>query len=80
MSFMEAKKKYEEEILRRVQDMPEEQLAKVISLMDKVQEESESKKQDYQKAIAELRGKYKHSMSSTEEFTKRKEEEKRLDL
>lgn len=76
---MEAKKKYEEEILRRVQALPEEQLAKVISLMDKLQEE-ENKKQGYLKAIVELRGKYRDSFSSTEAFMKRKEEEKAMDL
>lgn len=77
---MEAKKQYADEILRRVQALPEEQLAKVISLMDKLQEEEEDKKEGYLKAIAELRGKYRDSFSSTEEFMKRKEEEKAMDL
>ena len=75
---MQAKRKYEEEILRRVQSLPEEQLARVISLLDKLAEE-EKKKRDSQKAIEELRGKYKDVLSSTEEFMRRKEEEKKLD-
>ena len=37
---MEAQKKYVEEILRRVPKMPEDQLAKVVSLMDKLEAKS----------------------------------------
>ena len=70
-----------DEIMRRVEQLPEEQLAKVVSLIDQLEEETKREKQaDYLKAIAELRGKYQAELSSVDDFMKRKEEEKRLDL
>jgi len=60
--------------------MPEEQLAKVISLMDKLREEENNKKVEaYRKAIERAWGFLKDSPSGTEEFMRRKEEEKKLD-
>lgn len=76
---MEARKLYEQQIMERVRLLPEDQLAKVISMLETLKTE-EQKKQDYLKAIEELRGKYRDELSSTEEFMRRKEEEKRLDL
>lgn len=75
---MQAKKKYEEEIIRRVQQLPEEQLAKVISLLEKLEKEGKIEKAKLN-TIDELRGKYKNSLSSTEIFMQRKQEEKKLD-
>ncbi len=75
---MEAQKKYVEEILRRVPTLPEEQLAKVVSLMDKLQAD-EVQKAAWSKAIEETSGKYRDSLSSTEEFSQRKQEEKALE-
>lgn len=76
---MEARKKYEEEIFKKVHRLPDEQLPKVVSLLDKLEEE-EQKNAEYSKTIKELRGKYKDQLSSTEEFMRRKAEEKELDL
>ncbi len=76
---MLTKQKYEEEILRKVQALPEAQLPKVISLLDKL-ENDENKRQDYLKVIDELRGKYKDGLSSSEDFMRRKQEEKNLDF
>ena len=75
---MEARKKYEEEILQKVHHLPDEQLSKVVSLLDKLAAE-ESKKKDQLAAINELRGAFKEQLSSTEEFMLRKREEKKLD-
>lgn len=74
---MLTKQNYEEEILRKVQALPESDLPKVISMLDKL--EAERKKENYQKAIKEALGKYKHVPGSVDDFMKRKEEEKKLD-
>lgn len=80
ISFRQARKKYEEEILKAVQALPEEQLAKVVSLIETVQEEEKKKKQENQhKVIDKLRGTYKGLFSSVDEFMARKQEEKKLD-
>lgn len=77
---MEAKRRYEEEILQAFEELPEEQLAKVVSLVGKLREEEKTKKIDgYRKAIEEARGKYKHLPGSVDDFMRRKEEEKKLD-
>ncbi len=76
---MEARKLYEEEIMKRVKLLPEAQLAKVISLMENLEAE-EKKQQAYLDAIEELCGKHRDSLPSTEEFMRRKQEEKELDL
>lgn len=41
---MLTKQKYEEEILRKVQALPEEELPKVISLLDRLEEEEKKKR------------------------------------
>ena len=53
--------------------MPEESMAKIVSLIE------EEKKKAWLKAIDEAHGKFKDSLSSSEDFMKRKEEEKSLD-
>lgn len=70
---MGARKLFEEQILKLLENMPEESLAKIISLIE------EEKKKTWLKAIDEAHGKFKNSLSSTEGFMKRKEEEKLLD-
>lgn len=77
---MLTKQKYEEEILRKVQALPETELPKVISLLDKLEEEEKKKRiEGYRKAIEEARGKYKYLPGSVDDFMRRKEEEKKLD-
>lgn len=75
------KQRYEEEILRKVQALPERELPKVISLLDRLEEEEKKKKaEEYRRVIKELKGKYRDVMSSSEEFSGRKQDEKELDL
>lgn len=76
---MEAQKIRKEEVLKRVSLLPEHQLAKVVSLIETLEAE-ENKKKDYLSAIEELCGKYRDSLPSTEDFMRRKQEEKELDL
>lgn len=76
---MLTKQKYEEEILRKVQALPEAQLPKVITLLDKLKEQEETKHQNFLKAIDEAWGLLKDSPSGTEQFMQRKDEEKKLD-
>ena len=70
---MGARKLYEEQILKLLENMPEESMAKIISLIE------EEKKRAWLTAIDEAHGKLKNSLSSSEEFIRRKEEEKSLD-
>ena len=78
---MITKQKYEEEILRKVQALPESELPKVISLLDRLGEtEKQRKAEEHRKAMKELKGKYRDVMSSSEEFSMRKQDEKKLDL
>lgn len=78
---MEPKRKYEEYIFRLVPMMPEEQLAKVVSLMEKLQEEDEEKRIEAgRKAIEKAYGIFKDVPGTVDDFMRRKEEEKQLDL
>lgn len=78
---MEPQGASEERLLQLVKGLPETQMVKVISLAEKLREEEEKvRKENYLKAIKELHGKYKDGLSSTEEFMRRKQEEKELDL
>jgi hypothetical protein len=76
MLFMGARKLYEEKIVELIKNIPEEELPTVVSLIEKLKEEQTKK---YLNAITEGRGKYKNVLSSSEEFMKRKQEEKLLD-
>jgi len=70
---MGARKLYEEQILKLLENMPEESMAKIISLIE------EEKKKAQKKVIEEICGKYADVPTSSEEFARRKEEEKLLD-
>jgi hypothetical protein len=69
---MGARKLYEEKILELIKNIPEEELPKVVSLIEKRNMQF--------KAIREVCGKYAHVKTSSDEFAKRKEEEKKPDL
>ncbi len=73
---MGARKLYEEKILELIKNISEEELSKVVSLIEKIKEEQTKK---YLDAIKEGRGKFKDVLSSSEDFMKRKQEEKLLD-
>ncbi len=73
---MGARKLYEEKILELIKNIPEEELPQVVTMIEKIKEE---KRQKYLQAIKEGRGKYKDRMPSTEEFLKRKQQDKLLD-
>jgi len=73
---MRARKFYEEQILKPLENMPEEELPTVVSMIEKLKQE---KKGAYLKTIRESSGKFADSLSSTEEFMRRKQEEKLLD-
>jgi hypothetical protein len=69
---MGARKLYEEKILELIKNIPEDELAKVVSLIEKRNRQFE--------AIREVCGKYSHVNTSSDEFARRKDEEKLLDL
>lgn len=73
---MGARKLYEEKIVELIKTIPEDELPQVVSLIEKIKEE---KTQKYLRAIEEGFGKYKDTMPPTEEFLKRKREDKLLD-
>jgi fumarate hydratase class II len=73
---MGARKLYEEKILELIKNIPEEELPQVVTMIEKIKEE---KRQKYLQAIKEGRGKFKDILPSTEEFLKRKHEDKLLD-
>ena len=63
-----------EELLQQIPTLKENELAQVVSLVDKLKEE---RKNAYIKAIKEIRGKYKGQISSVKEFLDNKQEEKK---
>jgi len=73
---MGARKLYEEKILELIKNIPEEELPQVVSLIEKIKQKQTKK---YLAAIEQGYGKYKNSLSSLDDFMKRKEEEKLLD-
>ncbi|RPD43795.1 hypothetical protein [Paracnuella aquatica] len=75
---MEARKKYEEEILQKVHRLPDEQLPKVVSMLDKLQAEAGSEVK-YSDAIERAWGLLSDGLSSSDAFAMRKQEEKELD-
>jgi len=70
--------KNKEKILRLVNEVPETELGKVVSLMEKLKKPNK-KIPDKYKAIYEVKDMFKDCMTSSEEFAKRKQEEKLLD-
>lgn len=73
---MGARKLYEEKILDLIKNISEEELPKVVSLIEKIKQEQTKK---YLDAIKEGRGKFKDVLSSSADFMERKHEEKLLD-
>ncbi|MCW3107091.1 MAG: hypothetical protein JWQ09_1597 [Segetibacter sp.] len=69
---MGARKLYEEKILELIKNIPEEELPKVVSLIEKRNMQFE--------AVREICGKYTHLQTSSEYFANKKQEEKLLDL
>ncbi|MCW3113500.1 MAG: hypothetical protein JWR18_1896 [Segetibacter sp.] len=69
---MGARKLYEEKILELIKNIPEEELPKVFSLIEKRNMQFT--------AVREICGKYSHLPTSSDELSKRKQEEKKLDL
>ncbi|HEX8462178.1 MAG TPA: hypothetical protein VF623_12140 [Segetibacter sp.] len=69
---MGARKLYEEQIQELIKNIPDEELPKVVSLIEK--------REMRFKAIREICGKYSDVQTSADEFSKRKQEEKILDL
>ena len=63
-----------EELLQQIPTLKEDELAQVVSLVDRLKEE---RKEAYIKAIKEIRGKYKGQISSVKEFLDNKQEEKK---
>lgn len=74
---MEAKK-LKEEVLRRLENLPEDQLPKVVSLLEKLDVEARSKKK-YSEAINKVWGSLTDLNSSSEDFAARKKAEKSLE-
>lgn len=75
-NFMGVRKLMEERIQELMDVMRDEELAEVLSLMESTRAK---KKEEYMKNLNEIVGKYKDVLSSTEDFMKRKQEEKKLD-
>lgn len=69
---MGARKLYEDKILALIKNIPEEELPKVVSLIEKRSVQFNS--------IREVCGKYAYVKTSADDFASRKEEEKKLDL
>ncbi|HEY8688446.1 MAG TPA: hypothetical protein VIM07_04365 [Chitinophagaceae bacterium] len=70
--------KNKEKILQLVNELPEKELGKVVSLMEKLNKPNKKIPEKY-RAIYEIKGMFKDCMSSSEDFAKRKQEEKLLD-
>lgn len=71
--------KNKEKILQLVDEVPEEKLGKVVSLMEELKKPEQKKIPKKYKAIYDAMGKYRNSMSDSQDFAKRKQEEKKLD-
>ena len=68
---MAARKLYEEKIMKFLKELSEEELAKVVQMIDKGYL--------FYDAVEEMCGKYSHVKTSSVEYAKRKREEKSLD-
>lgn len=71
--------KNKEKILQLVDEVPEEELGKVVSLMEKLKKPNGKKIPEKYKAIYDALGAFKDTMPSSEDFLKRKQEDKLLD-
>lgn len=73
---MGARKLYEAQILELIKNIPEEELAGVVSMIEKI---NRDKQENYLETIKQSRGMFRDVLPSTEEFIKRKQQEKLLD-
>ena len=73
---MGARKLYEAQILELIRNIPEEELEGVVSIIEKIKQQKTEK---YIEAIKQGQGRFKNVLSSSEEFMKRKKQEKLLD-
>ena len=71
--------KNKEKILRLVEEVPEEMLGKVVLLMEELKRPDKKKIPKKYKAIYAALGKYKDTMPDSEDFLRRKREDKLLD-
>ena len=71
--------KNKERILQLVKEVSEEELGKVVSFIEELKKPEKEKIPKKYKAIYDALGKYKDSMPSSEDFLKRKQEDKLLD-
>lgn len=71
--------KNKEKILQLVDEVPEEKLGKVVSLMEELKRPDKKKIPKKYKAIYAALGKYKDTMPDSEDFLKSKREDKLLD-
>jgi len=71
--------KNKEKILQLVDEVPQEKLGKVVSLMEELKKQETKKIPKKYKAIYEALGKFKDTMPGSEDFLKRKQEDKLLD-
>lgn len=71
--------KNKQKILQLVDEVPEDKLSKVVSLMEELRRPEKEKIPKNYKAIYEALGKFKDTMPSSEDFLKRKQEDKLLD-
>ena len=73
---MGARKLYEDEIKKFIESSKDEDLAKIVSMIKTMKQE---KSERSSLAIEEAFGKYAHVKTSSEEFAKRKQDEKMLE-
>lgn len=73
---MGARKLYEAQILELIKNIPEDELEGVVSMIKKI---NRDKQENYLEIIKQSRGMFKDVLPSTEEFTRRKQQEKLLD-
>ena len=71
--------KNKEKILQLVDEVPEEKLGKVVSLMEELKKPEQKKIPKKYKAIYDAMGAFKDIMPSSEEFLNRKQKDKVLD-
>ncbi len=73
---MGARKLYEAQILELIKNIPEEELAGIVSMIEKIKQQKTEK---FIEAIEQGRGRFKDILSSSEQFIERKQKEKLLD-
>ncbi len=74
---MGARKIYQEQILKFLETSKEEELAKVVSMIETLELQ---KRLSFEEAIEKVHGMFAHVNTSSEAFALRKQEEKLLEL